>query len=146
MPLNSFRFLSGLIPLVSAHVCMCGTQSIAGKLNDFPSSPPQGPPRPCLGIVRLIFSPMPLDLPFNVYWEHLSLAALSHAIALWNPSPPGDIYDKVSIGDVGYLHEVTVTGICTFNVMLHGTIRRTQFFSTTLITTPGTETMPDSYE
>ncbi len=34
------------------------------------------------------------------YWEHLSLAAPYHAIALWNLSPPGDIYDKVSIGDV----------------------------------------------
>jgi hypothetical protein len=45
----------------------------------------------------------PLDLSFNFYLEHLSPAALSHAIALWNLIPPMDIYDKVSIGDVGYL-------------------------------------------
>jgi hypothetical protein len=44
------------------------------------------------------------------------LSALSQGIALWDPNPPKEIYDKVSIGDVGYLHEGTF--IRMFNVML----------------------------
>jgi hypothetical protein len=57
---------------------------------------------------------MPVDTPFNVYLDQL--AALSHGLALWNPNPPKDIYDNVSIGDVGYLNEGTF--IRMFNVML----------------------------
>jgi hypothetical protein len=56
---------------------------------------------------------MPLDLPFTVYREQLS--ALSQGLALWNPSPPEGLYDNVSIGDVGYLHEGRF--IRMFNVM-----------------------------
>ena len=35
---------------------------------------------------------------------------------MWNPNPPKNIYNKVSIGDVGYLQEGTF--IRMFNVML----------------------------
>ena len=52
--------------------------------------------------------------PSDVYWDQLS--ALSHGIALWNPDPPNKIFNNVSIGDVGYLHEGTF--IRLFNVML----------------------------
>jgi hypothetical protein len=43
--------------------------------------------------------------PFDVYQKHLSF--LSQGFALWNPNPLGDFYsyDRVSIGDVGYLDE-----------------------------------------
>ncbi|KAI0270894.1 hypothetical protein BGY98DRAFT_1100565 [Russula aff. rugulosa BPL654] len=44
------------------------------------------------------------------------MTALSHGLALWNPNPLKEIYDKVSIGDVGYLHEGSF--IRMFNVML----------------------------
>ena len=57
---------------------------------------------------------MSVDPPFNVYRDQLT--ALSHGIALWNPKPPKNIYNKVSIGDVGYLHRGTF--IRMFNVML----------------------------
>jgi hypothetical protein len=68
---------------------------------------------------------MPPDPPFNVYRDQL--AALSHGLALWKPDPPRrnprrnpnlteKIYENVSIGDVGYLHEGTF--IRMFNVML----------------------------
>ncbi|KAF8474356.1 hypothetical protein DFH94DRAFT_761713 [Russula ochroleuca] len=59
---------------------------------------------------------MPVDTlaPFNVYRDQL--ATLSHGLALWNPNPPKEFYDNVSIGDVGYLHEGTF--IRMFNVML----------------------------
>jgi len=40
----------------------------------------------------------------------------SYGLALWNPDPPKEIYNKVSIGDVGYLHEGSF--IRMFNVML----------------------------
>jgi hypothetical protein len=50
----------------------------------------------------------------NVYQDQLT--ALSQGLALWNPSPPKEIYDRVSIGDVGYLQEGTF--IRMFNVML----------------------------
>ena len=40
----------------------------------------------------------------------------SNGLALWNPNPLKEIYDKVSIGDVGYLHEGSF--IRMFNVML----------------------------
>ena len=61
-----------------------------------------------------VSSPMPMDTPSNVYWDQLS--ALSHGIALWNPDLPNEIFNNVSIGDVGYLHEGTF--IRMFNVML----------------------------
>ena len=58
--------------------------------------------------------PMP-EPPSNVYRDQLS--ALSHGIALWDPNPPKLLYDKVSIGDVGYLNQEG-TFIRMFNVML----------------------------
>ena len=57
---------------------------------------------------------MPVDPPFTVYRDQLT--ALSHGLALWNPNPPKKIYNNVSIGDVGYLHEGRF--IRMFNVML----------------------------
>ena len=57
---------------------------------------------------------MPVDPHFNVYRDQLT--ALSQGLALWNPSPPRQIYNNVSIGDVGYLQEGTF--IRMFNVML----------------------------
>ena len=39
-------------------------------------------------------------------------------IALWDPNPPKELYDRVSIGDVGYLQEGTFMRM--FNVMLPG--------------------------
>ena len=57
---------------------------------------------------------MPIDPPFNVYRDQLS--ALSQGLALWNPNPLKKIYNNVSIGDVGYLHEGTFVRM--FNVML----------------------------
>jgi hypothetical protein len=63
---------------------------------------------------------MPENPPFTVYRDHLT--SLYHGLALWKPNPPqaGDppkaIYDKVSIGDVGYIHEGGF--IRMFNVML----------------------------
>ena len=61
-------------------------------------------------------SPMPVDLlPVSkVYQDQMTNP--SHGLALWNPNPPKEIYDKVSIGDVGYLHEGSF--IRMFNVML----------------------------
>jgi hypothetical protein len=57
---------------------------------------------------------MPVDPPFVVYRDQLT--ALSHGLALWNPDPPKNIYNNVSIGDVGYLHEGMF--IRMFNVTL----------------------------
>jgi hypothetical protein len=59
---------------------------------------------------------MPVDLPpvSKVYQDQMT--TLSHGLALWNPNPPKEIYDKVSIGDVGYVHEGSF--IRMFNVML----------------------------
>jgi hypothetical protein len=57
---------------------------------------------------------MPVDPPFAVYRDQLT--ALSHGLALWNPDPPKNIYNNVSIGDVGYLHEGMF--IRMFNVTL----------------------------
>ena len=55
------------------------------------------------------------DPHFNVYRDQLT--ALTQGLALWNPSPPNPkIYNNVSIGDVGYLHEGTFVRM--FNVML----------------------------
>jgi len=60
---------------------------------------------------------MPVDLPpvSKVYQDQMT--TLSHGLALWNPSPPKEIYDKVSIGDVGYIHDEG-SFIRMFNVML----------------------------
>jgi hypothetical protein len=52
--------------------------------------------------------------PFTVYRDQLT--SLYHGLALWKPNPPKAIYDKVSIGDVGYVHEGVF--IRMFNVML----------------------------
>lgn len=52
--------------------------------------------------------------PFTVYRDQLT--SLYHGIALWKPNPPKEIYDKVSIGDVGYVREGGF--IRMFNVML----------------------------
>ncbi len=46
---------------------------------------------------------MPIDSPFDVYRDQLT--SLYHGLALWNPNPPKSIYDRVSIGDVGYVRE-----------------------------------------
>jgi hypothetical protein len=64
----------------------------------------------------LAYSPMSVDLPpvSKVYQDRMT--TLSHGLALWNPNPPKEIYDNVSIGDVGYLHEGSF--IRMFNVML----------------------------
>jgi hypothetical protein len=43
---------------------------------------------------------MPVE-PWNVYREQLS--SLYHGHALWEPDPVDVLYDKVSIGDVGYM-------------------------------------------
>jgi hypothetical protein len=61
-------------------------------------------------------SPMPVDLiPVSkVYQDQLTTP--SHGLALWNPDPLKEIYDKVSNGDVGYLYEGSF--IRMFNVML----------------------------
>jgi|SRR5712671_5160015 len=40
--------------------------------------------------------------PFNVYREQLSSS--HQGFALWEPGPIQDVYDHVSIGDVGYVH------------------------------------------
>ena len=59
-------------------------------------------------------SSMPVDLPFDIYKDHLSSLYLGRA--LWNPSPHGCSYDHVSIGDVGY--EYNGTFLRLFNVMV----------------------------
>ena len=56
------------------------------------------------------------DPPSNVYRDQLSSLALG--IALWDPHPPKEFYERVSIGDVGYLHPSEGTFIRLFNVML----------------------------
>jgi hypothetical protein len=57
---------------------------------------------------------MSADPPFSVYRDQLT--ALYLGLALWNPNPPKDIYNNVSIGDVGYMHEGMF--IRMFNVTL----------------------------
>ena len=59
---------------------------------------------------------MPVYPPYANYRDQLRVAALSLGLALWNPSRQKKIYDKVSIDDVGYLHEGTF--IRMFNVRL----------------------------
>ena len=59
---------------------------------------------------------MPVDLPpvVKVYQDQISTP--SQGLAIWNPSPLKETYDKVSIGDVGYLQEGSFIRI--FNVIL----------------------------
>ena len=59
---------------------------------------------------------MPVDSSAvsKVYQDQMTTP--SHGLALWNPDPPKEIYDKVSIGDVGYLHDGSF--IRMFNVTL----------------------------
>lgn len=57
---------------------------------------------------------MPVNPPYTIYRDQLT--SLFHGHALWKPNPPKAIYDKVSIGDVGYVHEGGF--IRMFNVML----------------------------
>ena len=57
---------------------------------------------------------MPVEQPFNVYREQLS--SLYHGLALWKPNPVEDVYNQVSIGDVGYVSEGAF--IRMFNVTL----------------------------
>ncbi|KAI9510668.1 hypothetical protein F5148DRAFT_1333231 [Russula earlei] len=47
--------------------------------------------------------PLTVDQPYNVYREQLS--SLYHGTALWEPNPMIRHYERVSIGDVGYVHE-----------------------------------------
>ena len=54
------------------------------------------------------------DPPDNVYRDQLS--ALFLGLALWNPNPQRNLYNHVTIGDVGYLQDGTF--IRMFNVML----------------------------
>ena len=56
---------------------------------------------------------MPVEPPFHTYREQLS--SLYEGLALWKPDP-GNLYDKVSIGDVGYVSEGAF--IRMFNVRL----------------------------
>ncbi|KAF8492163.1 hypothetical protein F5888DRAFT_924496 [Russula emetica] len=56
---------------------------------------------------------MPVEPPFHTYREQLW--PLYQGLALWKPNP-GDLYDRVSIGDVGYVSEGAF--IRMFNVRL----------------------------
>lgn len=58
---------------------------------------------------------MPVYHPSNVYREQLS--SLSHGLALWDPKPVENVYNRISIGDVGYLLEHGAF-MRLFNVML----------------------------
>jgi hypothetical protein len=67
--------------------------------DDFPIQPTHGqqvqyPPR-----FSLI---MPEDQPSSVY--RVQLSSLHRGYALWNPNPMKEIYDRISIGDVGYVN------------------------------------------
>lgn len=58
---------------------------------------------------------MPVAQPiFNIYREQLS--SINHGLALWRPNPVEDIYNQVSIGDVGYISDGVF--IRMFNVTL----------------------------
>jgi hypothetical protein len=56
---------------------------------------------------------MTIERPFRIYQEQLS--SIYHGLALWRPNPEG-LYDRVSIGDVGYVNEGAF--IRMFNVTL----------------------------
>jgi hypothetical protein len=61
------------------------------------------------------FGIMPVEQPSNIYREQLT--SLYHGLALWKPNPVEDIYDQVSIGDVGYISSEGIF-IRMFNVTL----------------------------
>jgi hypothetical protein len=46
---------------------------------------------------------MSVHQPSNIYREQLS--SLNQGLALWNPKPVENVYEHISIGDVGYLLE-----------------------------------------
>ena len=58
---------------------------------------------------------MPVEQPSNIYREQLT--SLYHGLALWKPNPVEDIYNQVSIGDVGYISSEGIF-IRMFNVTL----------------------------
>jgi hypothetical protein len=58
---------------------------------------------------------MPVEQPSNIYREQLT--SLYHGLALWKPNPAEDIYNQVSIGDVGYISSEGIF-IRMFNVTL----------------------------
>ena len=58
---------------------------------------------------------MPVEQQLNIYREQLT--SLYHGLALWKPNPAEDIYDQVSIGDVGYVSSEGIF-IRMFNVTL----------------------------
>ncbi|KAN0106961.1 hypothetical protein V8E52_010629 [Russula decolorans] len=58
---------------------------------------------------------MPVEQPSNIYREKLT--SLYHGLALWKPNPVEDIYNQVSIGDVGYISSEGIF-IRMFNVTL----------------------------
>ena len=58
---------------------------------------------------------MPVEQPSNIYREQLG--SLYHGLALWKPNPVEDIYNQVSIGDVGYISSEGIF-IRVFNVTL----------------------------
>jgi hypothetical protein len=58
---------------------------------------------------------MPVDQPSNVY--RVQLSSLHRGYALWNPNPVKKTYNRVSIGDVGYVNN-TGTFHRMFNVTL----------------------------
>ena len=58
---------------------------------------------------------MPVEQPSNIYREQLT--SLYHGLALWKPNPVENIYNQVSIGDVGYISSEGIF-IRMFNVTL----------------------------
>jgi hypothetical protein len=70
---------------------------------------------PASGRYVLPWSPpvMTIEQPFHIYQEQLS--SIYHGLALWKPNPEG-LYDRVTIGDVGYVNEGAF--IRMFNVTL----------------------------
>jgi hypothetical protein len=57
---------------------------------------------------------MSVRQPYDIYQEQLTTP--NRGLALWKPKPVEDIYDHVSIGDVGYISEGSF--IRLFNVTL----------------------------
>ena len=58
---------------------------------------------------------MPVESPTDIYRQQLT--SLYHGLALWKPNPVEAIYDRVSIGDVGYISSEGIF-IRMFNVTL----------------------------
>lgn len=58
---------------------------------------------------------MSVHQPSNIYREQLS--SLNQGLALWDPKPIENLYNHISIGDVGYLQE-NGTFMRLFNVTL----------------------------